>query len=79
MHLMHCSAIIVCFFMYGFDLPIVTTCNDVFLIQCAIPQFKHLLEVGEGTEMRSVKSVMEHNRVGDQIDKWERVQRWIYT
>ena len=27
------------------------------------------VEVGEGTEMRSVKSVMEHNRVGDQIDK----------
>ena len=21
----HCSAIIVCFFMYGFDLPIITT------------------------------------------------------
>ena len=36
------------------------------------------VEVGEGTEMMSVKSVMEHNRVGDQIDKWERVQRWIY-
>ena len=33
------------------------------------------VEAGEGTEMRSVKSVMEHNRVGDQIDKWERVQR----
>ena len=37
------------------------------------------VEVGEGTEKRSVKSVMEHNRVGDQIDKWGTVQRWIYT
>ena len=37
------------------------------------------VEVGEGTEMRSVKSVMEHNHVADQIDKWEKVQRWIYT
>ena len=36
------------------------------------------VEVGEGTEMRSVKSVMEHNHVADQIDKWEKVQRWIY-
>ena len=31
------------------------------------------VEVGEGTEMRSVKSVMEHNHVADQIDKWEKV------
>ena len=30
------------------------------------------VEVGEGTEMRSVKSVMEHNHVADQIDKWEK-------
>ena len=37
------------------------------------------VEVGEGTEMRSVKSVMEHNHVADQIDKWEKVQLWIYT
>ena len=36
------------------------------------------VEVEEGTEMRSVKSVMEHTRKGDQIDKWERVQLWIY-
>ena len=32
------------------------------------------VEVEEGTELRSVKSVMEHD-VGNQIDKWERVQR----
>ena len=37
------------------------------------------VEVGEGTEMRSVKSVMEHIHVADQIDKWEKVQLWIYT
>ena len=37
------------------------------------------VEVGEGTEMRSVKSMMEHNHVADQIDKWEIVQHWIYT
>ena len=37
------------------------------------------VEVGEGHEMRSVKSVMEHNHVADQIDKWEKVQHWIYT
>ena len=36
------------------------------------------MEVEEGTEMRSVKSAMEHNHVGDQIDKWDRVQCWIY-
>ena len=36
------------------------------------------VEVGEGTDMRSVKSVMEHNHVADQIDKWEKVQLWIY-
>ena len=28
------------------------------------------VKVEEGTEMRSVKSVMEHTRKGDQIDKW---------
>ena len=34
------------------------------------------MEVEEGTEMRSVKSVMEHNDVGDQLgtSMWQRVQ-----